>query len=58
MIETDEDTHTWHIPGVLSSLQAGQLEQRVGGSDRFHYTVSIYVEQQRDNGQLYQLIPR
>ena len=55
-IETEEDTHTWHIPGVLSSLQAGQLEQSVGGSDRFHYTVSIYVEQQRDNGQLYQLI--
>ena len=54
-IETEEDTHTWHIPGVLSSLQAGQLEQRVGGSDRFHYTVSIYVEQQRDNGELYQL---
>ena len=40
-VKTEADTHTWHIPEELSSLKAG----RVGVSGRFHYTVSIYVEQ-------------
>ena len=48
-LRSEADPVTWHIPKVLSSLKAGRLETSVGGSDRFHYTVSIYVEGEEDN---------